>query len=142
MDGVRSGAFAEADWRALESLRLIAGTRTDYSSLTKVRTVDPRLSAAYELGPATITAALGVYHQVPDPLNLSATVGLPGAPPERAVQAVLGTQVGNGNEIARVELYDKQYRFERDRFINPGEDFTPEPETVAAPSASRASSAL
>jgi subfamily B ATP-binding cassette protein MsbA len=28
------------------------------------------------------------------------------------------------------QLYDKQYRFERDRFINPGEDFTPEPETV------------
>jgi subfamily B ATP-binding cassette protein MsbA len=28
------------------------------------------------------------------------------------------------------QLYDKQYRFERDRFINPGEDFTPEPESV------------
>jgi subfamily B ATP-binding cassette protein MsbA len=28
------------------------------------------------------------------------------------------------------QLYDKQYRFERDRFINPGEDFTPEPEAV------------
>jgi subfamily B ATP-binding cassette protein MsbA len=26
------------------------------------------------------------------------------------------------------QLYDKQYRFEMDRFINPGEDFTPEPE--------------
>jgi subfamily B ATP-binding cassette protein MsbA len=30
-------------------------------------------------------------------------------------------------------LYDKQYRFERDRFINPGEDFTPEPEVAAPP---------
>jgi subfamily B ATP-binding cassette protein MsbA len=28
------------------------------------------------------------------------------------------------------QLYDKQYKFERDRFINPGEDFTPEPEKV------------
>ena len=26
------------------------------------------------------------------------------------------------------QLYDKQYKFERDQFINPGEDFTPEPE--------------
>ena len=26
------------------------------------------------------------------------------------------------------QLYDKQYSFESDRFINPGEDFTPEPE--------------
>ena len=25
------------------------------------------------------------------------------------------------------QLYDKQYHFERDRFINPGDDFTPEP---------------
>jgi subfamily B ATP-binding cassette protein MsbA len=31
------------------------------------------------------------------------------------------------------QLYDKQYHFERDRFINPGEDFTPEPEQVAVP---------
>ncbi len=37
-------------------------------------------------------------------------------------------------------LYDKQYRFEKDRFINPGEDFTPEPEKVVA--AARGSSAL
>ena len=35
------------------------------------------------------------------------------------------------------QLYDKQYRFERDRFINPGEDFTPEPAAagVAGPAA-------
>jgi subfamily B ATP-binding cassette protein MsbA len=39
------------------------------------------------------------------------------------------------------QLYDKQYRFERDRFINPGEDFTPEPEVVAAPAA-RSNNAL
>ena len=33
------------------------------------------------------------------------------------------------------QLYDKQYEFETDRFINPGEDFTPEPEkpVLAAP---------
>jgi len=31
------------------------------------------------------------------------------------------------------QLYDKQYNFERDRFINPGEDFTPEPEQIAVP---------
>jgi subfamily B ATP-binding cassette protein MsbA len=31
------------------------------------------------------------------------------------------------------QLYDKQYRFELDRFINPGEDFTPELEGVPVP---------
>ena len=31
------------------------------------------------------------------------------------------------------QLYDRQYRFERNQFINPGEDFTPElPKTIAA----------
>ena len=42
--------------------------------------------------------------------------------------------------LFRSQLYDKQYRFETDRFINPGEDFTPEPEKpVSVP---RAGSAL
>lgn len=40
------------------------------------------------------------------------------------------------------QLYDKQYRFEKDRFINPGEDFTPEPEPLVAPRAARGSSAM
>jgi subfamily B ATP-binding cassette protein MsbA len=40
------------------------------------------------------------------------------------------------------QLYDKQYRFERDRFINPGEDFTPEPEAVIARPPARANTAL
>ena len=31
------------------------------------------------------------------------------------------------------QLYDKQYNFEADRFINPGEDWTPEPEKPALP---------
>jgi subfamily B ATP-binding cassette protein MsbA len=40
------------------------------------------------------------------------------------------------------QLYDKQYRFEKDRFINPGEDFTPEPEPLVPGGAARASTAL
>ncbi|HEY3042666.1 MAG TPA: ABC transporter ATP-binding protein [Vicinamibacterales bacterium] len=40
------------------------------------------------------------------------------------------------------QLYDKQYRFERDRFINPGEDFTPEPEVVVTRAAIRSDTAL
>ncbi|HJR08186.1 MAG TPA: ABC transporter ATP-binding protein [Pyrinomonadaceae bacterium] len=31
------------------------------------------------------------------------------------------------------QLYDKQYRFERDQFINPGEDFTPDPPKPVIP---------
>jgi subfamily B ATP-binding cassette protein MsbA len=40
------------------------------------------------------------------------------------------------------ELHDKQYRLERNRFINPGEDFTPEPEPIEMPKSSSRPSAL
>jgi ABC-type multidrug transport system fused ATPase/permease subunit len=40
------------------------------------------------------------------------------------------------------QLYDKQYSFEKDRFINPGEDFTPEPEPVVARSAAQVNTAI
>ena len=40
------------------------------------------------------------------------------------------------------QLYDKQYRFEHDQFINPGEDFTPDLPAVAAPASPRGSSGL
>ena len=39
-------------------------------------------------------------------------------------------------------LYDKQYKFETDRFINPGEDFTPEPELAKVPARTRPDRAL
>jgi ABC-type multidrug transport system fused ATPase/permease subunit len=34
------------------------------------------------------------------------------------------------------QLYDRQYNFERERFVNPGEDFTPEPDAIPLPAAS------
>jgi ABC-type multidrug transport system fused ATPase/permease subunit len=39
-------------------------------------------------------------------------------------------------------LYDKQYKFESDRFINPGEDFTPELDESKIPSTLRSNNAL
>ncbi|MGH9412075.1 MAG: ABC transporter ATP-binding protein, partial [Vicinamibacterales bacterium] len=39
-------------------------------------------------------------------------------------------------------LYDKQYKFESDRFINPGEDFTPDLAEAKIPSTLRANNAL
>jgi subfamily B ATP-binding cassette protein MsbA len=39
-------------------------------------------------------------------------------------------------------LYDKQYKFEADRFINPGEDFTPRPEDEKIPATMRGNDSL
>lgn len=108
--GSRGGVFVESDVRPLPDLRLVTGIRTDRSTFSAVRTVDPRISAALRVGSAgTITTAWGVYHQVPDPLYYDAALGVPGLPPMVARQAVLGGQIGENTEIARVELYRKDY---------------------------------
>lgn len=109
--GDRTAVFAEADWRPLTQGRLVAGVRTDRSTLTDERTVDPRFSAAWTaLGGITLTAAWGMYHQVPDPLyfddSLSAGSSLESM---RAQQRILGAQIGSGSEMVRVEAYDKRY---------------------------------
>jgi vitamin B12 transporter len=108
-DGGRNGVFGEGDFRAFENLRLIAGLRSDASSFTHERTYDPRLSLAYKLGGATITGAIGEYHQVSDPLYFSDALGRPGIGAMGARQAVAGLQIGEDRQIFRVELYDKRY---------------------------------
>jgi hypothetical protein len=108
--GTRSGLFIEGDWRPGSALRLTPGIRTDRSSLTDKRTFDPRLSAAWRLGSVvTLTGALGWYHQVPDPMFFSDSVGGPGLEPMRARQAVVGLQVGEGALMLRIEAYGKRY---------------------------------
>ena len=100
--GDRTGAFAEADWRPLTRARLVAGIRSDRSTLTDERTVDPRLSAAYVMPIGlTLTAAWGVYHQVPDPLYF-AIRSRTGVSLEsmRATQRILGAQVGGESRDA------------------------------------------
>jgi hypothetical protein len=109
-DGSRAGAFGEVDWRARENLRLVAGLRSDYSTFTKIRTADPRLSAAYKIGDATITAAVGEYHQVSDPLYFASEIGRPGLEPQASRQYVAGVQIGEEKQMLRAEIYDKEYR--------------------------------
>src|SRR5262249_40450554 len=51
-----------------------------------------------------------------------------GAVVERGTHAALMALDGRYRQ-----LHDRQYRFEEDRFVNPGEDFTPEPEALPRP---------
>jgi hypothetical protein len=94
--------------------------RTDRSSGATARTIDPRISAAWRAGPGiTLTGAWGVYHQPADPLmevlGDSARTTLAS---QRAIQSVLGVQVGDSGASLRVEGYHKRYadlaQFDRD----------------------------
>lgn len=107
----RLAAFLEADWRLAERLKVTPGIRTDRACLPGRRTWDPRLAAAWLVGPdATLTLAAGVYHQVAEPLFYDAELGRPGLEPMRADQVVGGFQLGEGERIFRIEAYAKRYR--------------------------------
>jgi hypothetical protein len=104
----RSAAFLEIDWR-VGDVRLTPGLRSDRSDLTKRTTRDPRLSVAWRVASRlTLTGALGVYHQVPDPLYFADSIGAVRLPPMRSRQAVIGVQAGEGPLMFRVEAYHKR----------------------------------
>jgi hypothetical protein len=84
--------------------------RRDRSDLTQRASVDPRFSIAWRpVGLLTVTGALGVYHQVPDPLYFADSIGGQRLAPMRARQAVLGVQAGEGPLLFRVEADHKKY---------------------------------
>jgi vitamin B12 transporter len=108
--GDRTAGFLEADWRPFTQARVVAGVRTDRSSLTDETTTDPRLSLAWVVpGGLTLTAAWGVYHQVPDPLYFDDALAVDDLSSMRAQQRILGVQVGGESRMLRVEAYDKRY---------------------------------
>jgi hypothetical protein len=87
-------AFVETDWTPALAMRAILGLRADRSRLTAQTTYDPRASFALRVAPATtVTAAWGLYHQVPDPQmhdpDFGAELGS-----MRAEHRILGVQFG------------------------------------------------
>ena len=109
--GARLGAFGELELQPSNALRILLGARTDRSSFTGRVTVDPRLSATYRTTDhLTLTAAWGVFHQVPDPLLFEPTLGDPGLPSMSARHFIGGlTWDSEQGRLVRVEAYRKRY---------------------------------
>lgn len=109
--GARGGAFVEVDWQTTGTLRVTPGIRSDHSTLTGQRTIDPRVAAAWRpVDGVVVTGALGIYHQIADPLFYDDSIGRSDLPPMRARQWVLGAQIGEaGPVIMRAEAYGKRY---------------------------------
>jgi hypothetical protein len=92
---VSPGAWFEADWRAAQRLRVVAGVRADgetrygHSSAW----VDPRVTTFFEARPGTtLSAAAGLFGSAPDPLVTSATFGNPSLEPERGLHLATGVR--------------------------------------------------
>jgi vitamin B12 transporter len=112
-NGVRAdrvGAHGDVSWQHPRGVRIIAGLRTDDATLTRQRTIDPRLSLAWQLGTVGLTAAWGVIHQVAEPVFYRPVALDDPFAPMRVSQSILGLQWGGDTTGLRLELYDKQYR--------------------------------
>lgn len=108
--GARYALFAESDFAISGRVRFITGLRSDESTLSRRRSYDPRVAAAVKLtDDATLTAAWGVYHQVPAPMHYEATLGDAALGPMRARQLVAGLDWRREPVMLRVEAYGKRY---------------------------------
>jgi hypothetical protein len=105
----RTGAHGDVAWQHARGIRVVAGVRTDRATITDRRTIDPRLSMAWQVGSVGLTAAWGVQHQVAEPVFYRPAPGREAFEPMRVVQSIIGLQTGTDSDGMRLELYDKHY---------------------------------
>lgn len=125
VDGTRTGFFFESAWTPRSDLTVVTGLRTDRSTLTRERTVDPRISGSYQVAKGvTLTSSVGLYHQVPDILFYNPALGGNALPSMQATHEIVGLQFGDGDRQLKIEAYRKEYRdltqFTRSRTVSRG----------------------
>jgi hypothetical protein len=90
---VRPAAYAEAEWHPVHALLLVPGVRVDRYSDQGAWTVDPRLSARYEVTPrVALKWGIGIYSQNPQYYELMAALGNPRLRPYHAQQTSAGVE--------------------------------------------------
>ncbi|HXU01051.1 MAG TPA: TonB-dependent receptor, partial [Polyangia bacterium] len=73
-------AYAEAQWNITPALRIVPGLRLDYYHVVETDkfSYDPRLALRWDLTPRwAVKAAVGLYHQLPNPQFLDRVYGNP-----------------------------------------------------------------
>jgi TonB family protein len=86
-------AFLELRWEPLPSVLVLPGVRVDWYSAISGGSVDPRLGARWEVKPGTaLKAAIGLFHQPPQPDESAPEVGNPDLKPEAALQSSVGVE--------------------------------------------------
>jgi TonB family protein len=107
---VRPGAYVELGIRPVKPLLLVPGVRGDYYGEFKTWSVDPRLTARYELSEqTTLKAGFGRYSQPPLFWMAIPRVGNPDLTPYYAWQTSGGVEQGFGSKLkVGVEAFHKQ----------------------------------
>ena len=97
---VRPGAYLEFGLRPARRLLLVPGVRADYYGDVNHSSLDPRLSARYEVSRGlTFKSGAGYYSQAPQYWQALAVVGNPRIEPYRALQTSLGFEARVGDTL-------------------------------------------
>jgi TonB family protein len=100
LDFVRPGAYVELGLRPVPSLLLSPGVRVDYYSEFEASTIDPRISARYELSERTaFKAGFGRFSQAPQFWQSIEGIGNPNLEPYGAWQSSLGVEQSFGKPL-------------------------------------------
>jgi len=90
---VRPAAYAELEWHPTQSLLVVPGIRVDRYGDQGAWTIDPRLSARYEVTPRlALKWGIGIYSQNPQYYELLPALGNPRLRPYHAQQASAGLE--------------------------------------------------
>ena len=90
---LRPAAYLEALWQPAPRLTVVPGARVDYLSDVEVWTFDPRLTARFQLGPATILkGGVGLFSQAPSGSESLPVLGNPHLRPARAQHYSFGLE--------------------------------------------------
>jgi vitamin B12 transporter len=108
----RVGAYAETQLKFTKNFFTIAGIRTDYHTLSKKESFDPRLSFGYKIfDDNVLRASVGLYHQYPQLQYYAQSVNN-NLKPEQATHYILGYEINkmDGLFLFRIEGYYKDYK--------------------------------
>jgi len=107
----RLGAYVESQMRLTDKFFAITGLRSDYHTLSKKISLDPRLSIGYQVSQYNVfRSAVGLYHQYATPDNYLRAVDN-NLDPAEAIHYILGYEFNKeGDIVFRVEGYYKDYK--------------------------------
>jgi TonB family protein len=128
---LRPGAYLEFGVRPWEPLLFVPGVRLDYYRDIDAVSVDPRLTARYEVTPRTaLKAGVGLYSQAPEYYMVLDKIGNPKLDPYHALQTSAGIEqkVGDNVKLGAEGFYKWLYDrpvgtdgMRPPRFVNAGE---------------------
>ena len=97
---LRPAAYLEAIWQVTERLTLVPGGRIDYLGDVHQWTVDPRLTARYQVtATTTIKGGIGLFSQAPSGAESLPVLGNPHLLPGRAQHYSLGVEQEVGTRL-------------------------------------------